>query len=79
MVDSNIDVRLGPTAILKSPDIPLPSDGSVDVTDEEWHAIEPVLLPKGSQYRFSTHNPRWLLDGIPRKTRTRNGMALNTI
>lgn len=63
----NTSMVTGPFPILQSLAVPLRPDGSVDVTDEEWLAIAPVLIPKGNHHRFSAHNPRLLLDGILRK------------
>jgi len=60
-------VSIGASPVLQVSGIPRRADGSVDLTDEEWRLIEPVLFPSGKPCRPLRLDPRRVLDGILRK------------
>jgi transposase len=57
----------GPHRVLKDTEIALRPDGTVDLTDEEWDRIEPILLANRKILKPYSLDPRLLFDGILRK------------
>lgn len=47
--------------------LPLRSDGAVDVSDDEWRLIQPILCPPQKVKRRSRVDPRRVFDGVLRK------------
>lgn len=62
-----VATRSGSSPILRYPEIPLHQDGTVDLTDDEWRAIQMILFPSDKRRRATRLDARLIFDGILRK------------
>lgn len=57
----------GPSPELRDASLPVRPDGTVDLSDDEWAEVEPVLFPSNIRHRRLNLPPRLIFDGLLRK------------